>query len=95
MEQPKRVRRSEAAWREIIARQAQSGRSAQVFCRDEGLSRSVFTRWRSRLTECTSRAVTRRTQSSPTAFVEVGEFSRSMGTIRLELGSGIVLTISR
>ncbi len=95
MQQQRRVRRTGAAWREIIARQAESGRPAQVFCRDEGLSRSVFTRWRSRLTGSASRAVTRRAQSRQTAFVEVGEFSQSAGTIRLELGSGIVLTISR
>jgi len=96
MEQRRRVRRSESTWREIVARQAASGRPVEVFCREEGLSRSVFTRWRSRLAVSESRAVAARgARPRPTPFVEVGELLNEMArTIRLELGAGIVLTIS-
>jgi len=96
MERERRVRRSESAWREIVARQAASGRPVDGFCRDEGLSRSVFTRWRSRLAGSASTVAARRARPRPTSFVEVGELSSGTArTIRLELGAGIVLTISR
>jgi putative transposase len=39
-------RRSKAAWRALIARQAISGESIEAFCRAQGVSRSSFERWR-------------------------------------------------
>ncbi len=37
MDQIVRQRRSESAWREIVARQEQSGLTVQEFCEREGL----------------------------------------------------------
>jgi hypothetical protein len=39
-------RRSKAAWRALIARQAISGETIEAFCRAQGVSRSSFERWR-------------------------------------------------
>jgi putative transposase len=90
----RRMRRSAEEWRTIVARQAESGRTVEGFCQEEGLSRSVFNRWRVRLARGTSTASPRRARPKP--FLELGEFSStSAPTVRLELGGGIVLTISR
>lgn len=47
----KRTRRrmSERVWREVLARFEESAMTAHEFCRREGLMRSSFYRWRSRL----------------------------------------------
>jgi len=42
MDQIVRQRRSESAWREIAARQEQSGLTVQVFCEREGLKATPF-----------------------------------------------------
>jgi hypothetical protein len=60
------VRRSESARREMVARQAASGRTVDGFCRGEGLSRSVFTRWRSRLAGSASTVAAHRAWARPT-----------------------------
>jgi hypothetical protein len=50
-----RSRRSKAAWRALIARQAASGETVEDFCRTQGVSRSSFDRWRGLLSpEATS-----------------------------------------
>jgi hypothetical protein len=49
MEAIKRIRRSESMWRELLARYEASGMSVLEFCRAEGIHRTVFQRWRSRL----------------------------------------------
>jgi len=36
-------------WRVLIAEQARSGKSVTGFCRERGVSRDVFFRWRKRL----------------------------------------------
>lgn len=92
----KRVRRSAKEWRSIVSRQEASGLDVEAFCQGEGLTRSVFNRWRARLasgaTGLTQRRARRRT---PRPFIEVGELASAPGTtIRLELGAGMVLTIA-
>ena len=47
-------RRSKAAWRALIARQAISGETIEAFCRAQGVSRSSFERWRGLLSPATS-----------------------------------------
>jgi hypothetical protein len=39
----------EARWRKLIDRQAASGRSVAVFCRDESIPTQTFYWWRARL----------------------------------------------
>jgi transposase-like protein len=49
MEHTVRQRRSESAWREIVARQQQSGQTVQKFCEREGLKAANLYGWRVRL----------------------------------------------
>lgn len=92
----KRVRRSAKEWRTIVARQEASGLTVEGFCQREGLTRSVFNRWQTRLASGAAGLAERRARRTPTPFIEVGELASAPGTtIRLELGAGMVLTIAR
>lgn len=99
MEQIKRVRRSEAMWREILARHANSGMWGQEFCRVEGIHPTVFRRWRSRLKGKgkIGKAKSRSAAKAVTPFIDIGAVtaSRSALEVRLELGGGIILSIAR
>ncbi|MFO1465653.1 MAG: hypothetical protein U1F35_04290 [Steroidobacteraceae bacterium] len=56
----------------------------------------MFTRWRSRLAGASSPEAKAAAVLKPARFLNVGELaSEASRTIRLELGGGIVLTISR
>jgi hypothetical protein len=46
-----RVRRSRSEWREIFDRFETSGLSRAAFCRREDLSKSSFTKWKTRLAD--------------------------------------------
>jgi len=99
--QGKRIRRSAAVWRGLIAQQASSGLAVQEFCQREGLNASVFWRWRSRLARSKEgRQVRARPQPGPQSaapFIDLGDL-RTGGArleVRLELGSGVVLSIAR
>jgi len=101
MAQKKRIRRGEAGWRQLFCRQLSSGLSVPEFCRREGVNASLFRRWRSVLkdSEGDRRVVnqTVRVAEGPAPFIDLGDF-RSAGPrfeVRLELGSGIVLSIAR
>ena len=99
MEQIKRIRRSESMWRELDARHATSGMSVLEFCRAEGIHPTVFRRWRSRL-KGKSRSGKAKAQVAAkvqTPFIDIGAVaaSRSALEVRLELGTGIVLSIAR
>ncbi len=100
MEAIKRVKRSEAAWRELFSRQAASGVSVTQFCRAEGINAGLFRRWRSVLNgRGKDRARRRRVpvQTANPPFIDLGGV-RSSGSrmeVRLELGAGMVLSIAR
>lgn len=49
MDQIVRRRRGESAWREIVARQEESGLTVQEFCKREGLKAASLYGWRVRL----------------------------------------------
>jgi hypothetical protein len=101
MGRKKRVRRGAAVWRQLFSRQSSCGLSVPEFCRREGINASLFRRWRStlggseaerRVTTATAAAV-----ESPVPFIDLGDL-RSGGPrfeIRLELGSGVTLSIAR
>jgi len=95
----KRTRRSAATWRELLERQRSSGSSVTAFCEREGLARGVFHHWRAKLMAATAIASepTSMSETRPTAmpFMEIGALMGAPCTIRLEMGSGIVLTIQR
>ena len=97
----KRIRRSVAVWRELIAQQASSGLTVQEFCERELLNASVFWRWRSRLKRSTEGGPVRaRPQAAPDTaapFIDLGHL-RTGGArleVRLDLGAGVVLSIAR
>jgi transposase-like protein len=99
--QGKRIRRSAAVWRELIAQQLSSGLTVPQFCRREGLNASVFWRWRLRLKRDTEggevRARSPAVPVSAAPFIDLGDL-RSGGSrleVRLDLGAGVVLSIAR
>ena len=99
MDQIKRVKRSEATWQELFARQVSSGMSVLEFCRSEKVNPGVFRRWRSMLN---GGNVAKKTASRPgskaiTPFIDIGAVGAcpSRMEVRLELGGGVVLTVAR
>lgn len=92
----KRVRLGLEQWRELVSRQKQSGLSVSAFCVREGVGVASFYLWRSKLTEGGSvkdRPMTKLAAS----FVDLGSLAPALGawSIRLELGDGVVLHLSR
>ena len=81
-------RRSEAEWREMVARCDASGLSGRAFCEREGLSLSSFQRWRVRC---------RRSSSAPfvelaaTPAVEMEPPPSTEWSLELELPGGLRL----
>src|SRR5262245_22209779 len=94
-------RRSEQAWRELVARQSQSGLSVQAFCRREGLNPWTLYGWRSRLgARGTSEepVVSGAAEAEPTAwFIDLGGLAGSSSPrgIRVDLGGGVLLHVVR
>lgn len=103
----KRRRLDERAWRDLFKRFDSAGLTVEAFCQREGLSRSSFNRWRSRLPRqpLTSAATVTgvsdvRRPSVP--FVDLGLLGgastmASVGGVelRLDLGGGLSLTLVR
>jgi transposase-like protein len=102
MAQKKRIRRGEAGWRQLFCRQSSSRLSVPEFCKREGINAALFRRWRSVLgdSEGDRRVISspsERVAEAPGPFIDLGDL-RSEGPqfeVRLELGSGIVLSIAR
>lgn len=102
MQQIKRVRRSEAVWRELLSRQAASGLRVSEFCRREGINAGLFRRWRATLGESQRHSEPRRAPNETKAmaaapFIDVGVLG-SRGArveVRLELGDGMTLSVVR
>lgn len=93
-----------AQWRQRIVDQAGSGQSAAAFCRERGLAKATFYWWKTRLSKARSVVATRSVSEVP--FIDLGSVN-DMPTavpasvtapamdIRLDLGGGMVLTITR
>lgn len=97
----RRVKRSEATWRELFAQQTASGLTVAQFCDGEGINVSLFRRWRLALkgsksrTEPMPQVKTSNAVAAP--FIDLGGL-RSGGErfeVRLELGGGMVLSLAR
>jgi len=98
MEKARRIRRSEATWRELFSRQAASGMVASEFCRREGINKNVFHRARVALLGTGARAVTPVAAcAQPTPFIDLSALGAPTARweVRLELGQGIVLSVAR
>ena len=90
------VRRSWQQWRALIDEQARSGMSIAVFCRDHGVCVGSMDNWRKRLRDDNARPGA--VEQSLPAFVELAQPPRALDAgvkLRLELGGGIVLELSR
>ena len=104
MDQIVRQRRDENAWREIVARQEQSGQTVQEFCEREGLKAASLYGWRVRLRQAPSAKkaspqVSRRARAGKTSgeFIDLGAIDASRGRfeVRLDLGGGVLLHLVR
>ena len=104
MDQTVRQRRSESAWREIVARQEHSGLTVAEFCEREGLKAASLYGWRVRLRQeaagervsptISSRA---RVEKSAAEFIDLGAIGAGRGRfeVRLDLGGGVLLQLVR
>ena len=99
MKKTRRIRRSEATWRELFSRQAASGMRASEFCGREGINKNVFHRWRVALLGTGARRAVSTTvaRSEPSSFIDLGALSvpTSRWEVRLDLGHGMVLSVAR
>jgi hypothetical protein len=102
----KRRRLNERAWRDLFKRFDGGGLTVETFCKGEGLSRSSFNRWRSRLSRppgTATTAVMREPghQKITPSFVDLGPIGVASTEaaagleLRLELGGGLSLTLVR
>ena len=90
-----RTRRSANQWRKLIAEQADSGLSQEVFCKQKRLALSTFANWKRRLASG-SVAEDKRTYD-PSTWIDLGSLgARSSGwDIELDLGDGVCLRLRR
>ena len=105
MDQIVRQRRSESAWREIVARQEQSGLTVQEFCEREGLKTASLYGWRVRVRQgpAGKSASPRRSRRRASAervsgeFIDLGAIDSARGRfeVRLDLGGGVLLHLVR
>lgn len=102
----KRRRLSERAWRELFRRFDGAGLTVEAFCKAEGLSRSSFNRWRSRLamqpgTVAATAVGASDDRQFATPFVDLGLLGAASPAypagveLRLDLGGGLSLTLVR
>ena len=105
---PGRARRrlDEKSWRAVLERFDGATMTVQEFCLREGLTRSSFTRWRSRLRSTAKRAAAAvvkpsGAESPQPSFVDLGLLGRTAPSeiavldLRIELGGGISLHLVR
>lgn len=95
-------RRGERAWRELVARQGQSGLSVAAFCQLEGISPCSLYAWRKRLRSVArtdkGMTVVPAGREQETGFIDLGALGHGSGArceIRLDLGGGVVLQLVR
>jgi len=100
-------RLDEQAWLAVLARFDGAAMTLEEFCRREGLTRSCFARWRTRLRPDLKRTpaltVSRSAALAPTpSFVDLGVLGTATSTtepagldLRIELGGGLSLHLVR
>jgi transposase-like protein len=77
MKKARRIRSSEATWRELFSRQAASGMTTSEFCRREGINKNIFHRWRVTLLGSGVRSAVKRVpaRAESTSFIDLGALS--------------------
>ncbi len=99
---------SEAGWRETFERYGSAGMTVEEFCRQEGLCRSSFTRWRAKLRRGDAVSAIRREpdgDKGASSFVELSALGVPAGAapastasgleLHLDLGAGLTLSLMR
>ncbi|NIA52433.1 hypothetical protein HAV22_02035 [Massilia sp. TW-1] len=99
----------DAVWRSRLQRHAQSGKTIAAFCRDESVSTATFHIWRAKLAAAGAHSVTPAQPATfidlgavkntagvtPAACPPTPTTSPAGIDVRIDLGDGIVLTITR
>jgi len=100
----------DAAWRSRLQRHAQSGKSIAAFCRDEAVSTASFHIWRAKLAAASGHAANLAKPAAFIDLGAIRDTASVMSIahppasapapsagidVRIDLGGGIVLTISR
>lgn len=92
-------RRTKAAWDDLVAGQVRSGLTVAAYCRRERICTASFYRWRGILDSApqTDARPTALPATTRPAFVDLGPLMRSGQRVelRVELGAGVVLQLSR
>jgi transposase-like protein len=99
MNEIKRRRLSEDAWRSLLARHAESGLSVKAFCDREAIGAASFYQWRSKLSgsgETLSAGPADKPMTNA-GFVDLGTLSATASRfeLRLDLGGGVLLHLAR
>ena len=92
----RRTHRSAEQWRSMLQAHSQSGLSQEAFCRREGVSTTALSNWRKRLSGDAPSTMAGGVMPSP--FIELANPVRPLDAgvkVRIELGAGIVLELSR
>ena len=95
MERPskRKVFRSAEEWSELMRQQESSGKSVEEFCRESGIVRTSFEKWRRKLRELGGGGKFR---ELPQEILREVCSARSGGCeVELELGAGLRLVIRR
>lgn len=110
MDKPESHTSKEAAWRSRLQRHAQSGKSITAFCRDESVSTASFHIWRAKLAAASGHSANPAQPSAfidlgaiknTAGVTSIAHLPASAPVltpavdVRIDLGGGIVLTITR
>jgi len=92
-------RRTSQQWSELVSQQAASGLSVSAWCAERGVSAASLWNWKRRLGNEAAGARTTISAGEASAFIELGRTGGAVLApglkLRLELGDGLVLELSR
>jgi transposase-like protein len=85
-------------WRERITQQAKSGQSIAAWCREHGIAVQTFYWWKSRLHPSKKAPAASLSTAGTAPFIDLGTLGSEPCAglqIRLDLGNGMTLSITR
>ena len=74
-------RHGEAFWRDLIARQAQSGQGVRKFCQANGVATGTFHKWRATLGKSVALAVQAPVTTPDAMFIAIAHSSEGMANL--------------
>lgn len=93
------TRHSKLQWQQLISTQQTSGLTQKVFCQQEGLSITSFSKWRRKLKDDAGSvlSVSNREQPSSDAWIELPAVLPTTPSwhIELDLGNGVCLRLNQ